>query len=446
MTDSTERRLGARYRVDQPDGSWWELGWDRPLATFYAQRYAPVSFDPASGSELLAWHGTDFAELPSVDALARRAAVALPAQVERELAADARAHPNLGPPPFLAAARDLLDALDADDHATATMARHLGTDAWEVERPDGDGAPAASEERAAPPRWSLPAAPLADALRLLHADPALGDDDVATFARGLGLRPDLVGGVLEARVDELGVDEVAEVCQALRCTPAQVWGPALAGELAHRYGPPHWPRHTEALPDAQALRDPPRLDGPGTDGAPLVVLASWYTQTGVIAVGADGQAVGVDDAGAPADPDLDYHFRYGQLAEPVAVGVGIDHERFAQGPLGGVDAEPALVEVARRLRHGAWPSAVDMVRFTLPDSGVEQWLGWEAETQSWQTWDDPRRHYGGDPHDVLDPGGFADARRSTDPQLRLEETLVDSTDPHHDVDGPELASAGPFDL
>jgi hypothetical protein len=435
VTD-TERPMGARYRLDEADGSWWEVGWDRPLATFYAQHYSPVPFDPFSGDDLLHWYGTDLAELPTTEALAARLPLALPDDVARELAADAAAYPNLGPPPFLAAARDLLDALAAAPgrHPTASMAAVFVDDS---NRGEATGPAPGSQ-------WSLPAAPVAQALRTVHADPALREDDIETFAAGLGLRSDLVRGVLEGKVDELGVDEVVAVCEGLRCTPAQLWGRDLAGQIAHAYDPAAWPEHTEPLAGVDggaATHDEP------ADRATFTVLATCYVETGVVAIDAAGRTVAVSDLQGSCDPEVDYHCRYRQVAEPVPVAVAIAEERFARGPVGGVDAEPALAEVAQRLRQDAWPNAVDMVRFTAPDGG-EQWLGWDGATQSLQAWDDPRRYFGGEARVVLDPAGFADPLGTPERQLRLDEEHPDAVSQpvDHEVDGVDLACTGPFDL
>lgn len=458
MTDFAERPFGTRYRVEEPDGSWWELGWDRPLATFYAQHYSPLPFDPFSSDDLLDWHGTDVAELATLDALAARLPVALPEEVKAELAADAAAHPTMGPPRFLAAARHLVEALDGGSNAANTAGQPRASAPQPAEaHPDGP------DEAAR--RWSLPAAPLGDALRLLHADPRLGDDDVTTFAIGLGLDPGLVRGVLAGAVSEFGVDDITTMCEALHCSPEQVWGTALAGAISHAYGPEDWPAHTEPLVEAGSgagvggtpvtleAVSAPRTGGPhdihamAAGGDNLVVLATCYQQTGVLAVDADGNVEEVDHLTQPPDPHAEYHCRFRQVTESAALAIPMDEGRFTHGPLGHVDAEPALAEAAQRLRIEVWPTPVDMVRFSMDDGGAEQWLGWDARTTCWQTWDDPRSYYGGDPRDVLDPAGLVDARSSADPQLCLDELLDDLASSHNpDRSGVEVASSDCFDL
>lgn len=444
MTErSAERRLGARYRLDEADGSWWELGWDRPLATFYAQHYSPVPFDPHAGEDVLDWVGTDFAEVATTGALAARLPVALPEEVERELAADAAAHPNLGPPPFLGAAQRLLAALDAGgEHPAAASPATFAGSAADVDRPGPDAHPAGEDPAE---RWSLPAAPVAAALRALHADPALADDDLDTFATGLGLRAELVAAVLAGGLDEVDVDVAAAVCEALRCTPTQLWGPALAHQIAHAYRPAEWPLHTEPLPNHPIGPTSDAAGAVGNDGGRLV-LVTCYGEAGVVAVDWSGRSVAVNDETEAADQGVDYHCRYRQMADPCHISVAISDERLADGPTGHVDAEPALTTVAQRLRDGAWPDAVDLVRFTAPDSGAEQWLGWDAAVRSWQTWDDPRRYFAGEPQEVLDTAGFATADQAEDGRFRLDEIVIDPSPPGTEPEDVVLASGDPFDL
>lgn len=343
------RRLGDRYRIDQPDGSWWELGWDRPLATFYAQHYSPVPFDPFTEDELRAWHGTDFAELPTLGALASRLPMAVPEEVAQELAADARALPNTGSPPFLADARRLLEVLGAAG-SPAPAAPQPATTATHAEP-----APIRAEAQDRPivtgPQGglSLPAAPLAEALRFLHADPLLADDDLGTFATGLGLDPQLASGVLDGSVQSLGVAQIAEVCEALRCTPDDVWGSALSGQIAHAYGPGDWPSPSEPIlgpgvaMDARAPVtrlgratgfDAVAVSGlgdaePGRNcqdpvvrmvrGEGLAILATCYSQVSVLAVDAAGNVAVVDDLQARPDPNVEYHCQFRQVTNPEAV-------------------------------------------------------------------------------------------------------------------------------
>ena len=98
--DPPSRSLGTRYRVELDDGRWWELGWDRPLATYYAQLHDPIPYDPFTPPDLLAWRGTSFGELPDVPALEQATGLTLSTDMAADLSADqaafpAQAHPTL---------------------------------------------------------------------------------------------------------------------------------------------------------------------------------------------------------------------------------------------------------------------------------------------------------------------------------------------------------------
>ncbi|HET7486659.1 MAG TPA: hypothetical protein VFJ85_01935 [Acidimicrobiales bacterium] len=84
------RPEGARYEVDDDDGSWWELGWDAPLATFYAQHWGA----PDDGGEPVSdWHGRIWAEHPDLDSLEEALGWVLPADVRADLEDDRAAWP-----------------------------------------------------------------------------------------------------------------------------------------------------------------------------------------------------------------------------------------------------------------------------------------------------------------------------------------------------------------
>lgn len=143
QTAGAPRPMGTRYEIDQGDGTWWELGWDEPLGTFYAQHHHP---DVADSTDLLAWYGTRPAELDSVAALACRLPVALPAQIADELQRDADAHPHTVDPPGLALAEALVGASPGWIRARAQ------------ERPPGPQAPFVRPcvgETNLPPGWTV---------------------------------------------------------------------------------------------------------------------------------------------------------------------------------------------------------------------------------------------------------------------------------------------------
>jgi hypothetical protein len=390
-----DRPLGRRYRLDQPDGTWWELGWDRPLGTFYAQHFDSIPYDPFTADNLLDWHGTNLGELSTVDALARRLPFDVPDAVSQELARDADAFPHVVDPPYLHAATALLDHLDSGAI-------------------DEQLAPFENERTGHDQHWTLPAPPLADALEKLRADPYLAAHDTPSFALGLGLDPDLAADVLSGRRDDVTIEEIAEVCEALRCSPYEIWPPEHASGILHAYGPERWPRYIEPLDDGRSLASATefvrrRVEqqaaavvtiAPTHEPATTRLVITRYRQTDVLAIDADGRATVVGDATQPAAPGVDYHFAFRSLGEPEPLDVHLSPSSFAAGCPAGQDAHPRLVSVAAGLDRES-PGA-DLIRFADPASGAEQWLGRETPFDPWQTWDDPRLYYPGDPSDVLD--------------------------------------------
>jgi hypothetical protein len=55
----------------------------------------------------------------------------------------------------------------------------------------------------------------------------------------------VVGGVRQ----DLTVDRVSQVCEALHCSPYDMWGPELGRSVLHAYGPERWPKTIEPLSD-----------------------------------------------------------------------------------------------------------------------------------------------------------------------------------------------------
>jgi hypothetical protein len=382
MTDNSileERRLGARYRIDQPDGTWWELGWDRPLGTFYAQHWSPEPYDPFTPDEPLAWHGTDLAELTTVASLAATIGVAIPDDVADALQRDAHTYPHTLDPPFLGAARAFRDA--------ATVS--------------------------APARSTLPAEPVAQVLANLRRDPYLAADNLTAFAHGLGIDADLTRAILDGTARDLDVDQIANICEGLRCSPFDLWGAQLGREILDAYGPERWPRHIEPLEEGrtrevddtfirrrieQQAADVVHVEG--SSPAVIQLEVTRFRQNAVIAVDEHGVTERVSDTLQPADPSREYHFAFHRVGEPEQITVRLSTAEFAAGCPAGHDATPTLVDVADRLERAGLDA--DMLRFRDPASGAEQWLGRDTPFDTWQTWDDPRRYYPGDPTDVLD--------------------------------------------
>ncbi len=355
--------------------------------------------------------------------------------------------PSDGPHTQIAEAADSTPAVPASPSPHVNDSSRLG--AWEA-------ALRAKEERLAAwevslvaagpePRWSLPAAPATDALRALLGEPGFSTSDIEEFARGLGLDPTLTEHLVAGRVVDLEVQQIAQLCESLQCSPYDMWEPELAHSILHAYGPENWPRRIEPLDDDRTL--------PTTDDAflrrrlaaranelavPIAAVASrsaevsydeplctkleltCFRRVAVLAVSPNGVTV-VRDPTASPDPAVEYHFSFRQVAEPQSVDIAISPSDFATGPLPGFDTDPDLAVAAEGLRTQPHLSDTDLVRMVDPSTGAEQWLGWDTDTKSWQTWDDPRRYYPGDPRDVLaTPGTQVDELRIDGLTSRLE--------------------------
>lgn len=267
-------------------------------------------------------------------------------------------------------------------------------------------APAVSEVR------GLPADPVADVLADYQDD--FGDQDVSMFARGLGLDPDLVQGLLDHRIETLNVAQIGAVCEALYASPYDLWHPEVARTILDVYGPERWP--TTILPLNEPAQPPgpddeflarrleqradelisrPTLTRTSLSGLRPVpgtgpVTATGYTITGTLAVDDTGRVVPADPNSA-GDPTVEYHFQL--THHSTATVAGITAEDVAAGPPPGHDAHAGLTEAAGRLRAET-AGHVDVVQFTGPD-GATAWIGWDSHAGAWDTWDDPRDHFPG---------------------------------------------------
>lgn len=52
---------------------------------------------------------------------------------------------------------------------------------------------------------------------------------------------------------DLSVEQAAEVCEALRCSPYDFWGAERARTILDVYGPERWPRYIEPLDDGRQI-------------------------------------------------------------------------------------------------------------------------------------------------------------------------------------------------
>ena len=459
---TSERRLGIRYRLEEPDGSWWELGWDRPLGTFYAQHYRP----DAEGHEHVTTDlGNGLSEIPTTAHLSQQISKPIPVDVARELDADAAAFPFVSPPRVMAAPDMLVLTPDPDTGATSTAqlaAWEASLRRWE-DRLTG-WAHSLYAQQGIEPRWSLPATPATDALRSLHA--AAGEADVATFATGVGIEPRLVEDLLAGRRANLDVNQIAQVCEGLHCSPYDLWSAEQARTVLHAYGPEHWPRHIEPLDDirtpspadefvqrrleAQAADQlrvtdlPTRPHLPPPDTQQVGVSATCYRRVALLASEPNGVTRVVSDA-SDASPDADYHFAFRQITEPRPVTAPDNTEPVDNPSTAGWDVDPHLAALADRFRVQAWLPDVDLVRFVGPD-GTESWLGRDPAREAWEEWNDPRRYYPGPPTDVLDPADYTDPNPTTPDVHAVTDDDVSGVPGPVDVDQrPELGYGITYD-
>ena len=91
-TMRSRREPGRRYQVDAGDGSWWELGWDPGLSTFYAQLWGEVPGD--ADEPVTDWIGYRPHEHSSVASLEGALQWRVPAPLRSGLEADRVAFPG----------------------------------------------------------------------------------------------------------------------------------------------------------------------------------------------------------------------------------------------------------------------------------------------------------------------------------------------------------------
>jgi hypothetical protein len=324
--------------------------------------------------------------------------------------------------------------------------------------------------RDAEQRWTLPAAPATATLRDFLGDPAFSTSDIHEFARGFGLDSSLTEQLVTGRLTTLDVTQVAQLCEALRCSPYDMWGPDLARTVLHAYGPERWPATIEPLSERASTAEHDfmrrRLEARATEmAAPMtaidralsaadstdasadvrqsrVVEATCFERTGVLALDVSGRVSLIDDPTRAPEPDVEYHFAFRQLGPPAIVDLDIAARELRDGPLPGFDVAPTLASAAAQLRNRPEPmSDTELVRFVEPETGAEQWIGWDSDARTWQTWDDPRLYYPGNPADVLETG---DGQTVDDFRLEIAEPLTPAED---QPCGCVLADTGPgFDL
>lgn len=452
--------LGGRFVLREDDGTWWELGWDRHLATYWAQH---LTTDAYGVEQILAWHGADPREAPTLNTLTNAMGRPLPREIAQDLQRSRLAEWSV-----LSASISLsewtqerperrvphvdfgsrwIDPERPDVEQRVSWVPTTG-ELYAVDRRSGDGVqqlavlPTHDAVNAAMDGWAavaaggrphltwlqqrleelqidaseqvatagdrraleacLPASPAAAALASLVGEAGI-DDDPSMIARGLDLDHDLVVALLAGTRSELGVEEVASVCEALHCSPYDLWGPQDARTILDSYGPEKWPRHIEPLDDLRRdLADDDfvsrRVNAQAASQVTVVsptvhrLHATCYRTTSLIAFDpADGSTRPVEPT-TEVSPNLEYHYAFRQIAGTLAVATTSS------------DLDPNLLaEAAQLLRNEPWLSTTSMVHFVDPTTDQERWLGRTDPEGAWEEWDDPRDHYPGDPADVLEP-------------------------------------------
>lgn len=285
------RRLGAQYRIDfgEERDVWWIVGWDRPLGTYYGH----LMYTEHSGvDELMVEFGAGLRELRTIGRLEAEMRTIgrlvawsgeIPEDVCRELKADAAAFPYSGRPPRFYVAAESMGAVTMADPWYERWRAYLVDDRHgRIERTvAGWSSPDVAKD--VEPRSSLPAGPVVGALVELSRDhggrgaeelrvawrldvgsPGAGAEDgqydswaederdeaqwvPVEFAASLGMDQDLAEDIVYGQVEELDAEQIDAVCQALRCSPFDLWGSHLARGALGVYPPERWPQHIAPL-------------------------------------------------------------------------------------------------------------------------------------------------------------------------------------------------------
>jgi hypothetical protein len=138
---------------------------------------------------------------------------------------------------------------------------------------------------------------------------------------------------------------------------------------------------------------------------PSNLIVTLYQRTNIFVIDNRGRRDALNDDTVSADADREYHYSFKQIARPAIWPVGL----LADEHIAGDGVDPRLAALASDARYDLSAmfgdkARADMVRFTSPTGANDTWLGWHPASGTWELWDDPRRHYTGDPTHVLDPG------------------------------------------
>lgn len=416
------------YQLPEPDGSWWVVGWDPSLGTYYAQHVVRRIDDR---EVVLEDYGQRAHELPTIERVREVVGHDLPDHVTTALTDDAASVPETGVLPRVPwdlQHESRLRSVTVDDEAAWSTALSVIAQRY--------------RDRGVEPLRALPADPVRRTFEWLHEAADVPSRDPAAFATNLGMNPVLARGILGGTIRELDPVEIRQVCESLVCSPFDLWGSELARAALPIYPPERWPRRIEpldslrnrpvTLPEAKKIlrefaEETATRDLRGTVGGAIppanqddliggAVVVTGYQQIAVAAIDAEGNTRTLNADSTPVEPEAEYHLVFRQVTDPTPL--IRYYPRSDQGDVtAGWDVHPGLAAAADHLRHrvgetssahGA-PVHVEVVRFT-PGCGAEVWVIWRPDSDTWELAHDPRDLYPGSPSDVIQSSEFVDPR------------------------------------
>jgi hypothetical protein len=112
------------------------------------------------------------------------------------------------------------------------------------------------------PSWTLPAGPLVEQIRCVQRGTG---DSLELVAKGFGVEDWWADSLIVGKITDVDLEHIQQVCEALHCSPYDLWGVNDARRILHAYGPELWPRFIEPLEtpplEAQSI-DPPSQPPP----------------------------------------------------------------------------------------------------------------------------------------------------------------------------------------
>jgi hypothetical protein len=330
------RLPGQVYLVGPLDeGRGWEVGWDPDIGAYFAQR---VELDEDGTVVDL---DSKLVELSALERLSDHMSRPIPADVAEDLIRDAMAFPH---------GQEISDTPLAD--WAASIYHQLGIG----------------------PRWTLPAAQVAEVLEAHRAE--WGNRSTTDVARGLGIDTQLANDIVDGTRPELTIDEISELCTGLRCSPFDMWDTNLARSILHAYGPEQWPAYIEPIGERSTALSPNSRSEASTPIEALQELASSdrqeteYVVTGYTYVPPTSAKEFASERQRP--------FR--QATEPWILRLGpLLTDEPTAGPV-----NPRMARIARVMAEDPFGPTVDLVQFTARTDGTQYCLVARGDTETWE--------------------------------------------------------------